>query len=63
MGEGKLDLAIGNLLFEIFRGGPSIALSVKEEHITTMMTLLFTEGSCSSPAISNALTELLMVWS
>ena len=60
-GSGQLDLSIGLLLQETFKGGPSVTLSVKEDHIVTMMNLLLKKGSSSDPAILCALTEILMV--
>jgi len=60
-GKGKLDSSIGNLLLETFKGGPSVTLAVKEEHIKILMKLLLQNGTPSSPAILSALKELLVV--
>lgn len=58
--QEKIDLAImGKLLEEIFSGGPSVTLQVKEKHIVKMMKLFFSEEP--SPSILQALMKLLVV--
>ena len=60
--EGELCSCIGSLLCVIFKGEPSIALSVKERDIVAMMTMLLDKESlCSDPAILCGLIELLTV--
>lgn len=38
--EGVFYDSVGGLLLEIFKGGPSITLAIKESHVVTMMALL-----------------------
>ena len=47
---------VGILLREIFSGGPSITLKIKEEQIIHMMQLVFKKEDCDTPSS----TELLM---
>ena len=60
--QGLLRRHIGNILSAVFRGGPSIALSVKEQHIRELITMLL-KKDCSpyEPAILESLTNLLVV--
>lgn len=62
---GKLGPSIGVLLCEIFSGGPSITLSVKEDQIWRMVCKLFAKGKeahCqTNSALMSALTELIQV--
>lgn len=75
-GKGHFNDSVGGLLQEIFKGGPSFALSIKENHVFAMLALLrepstvqdmqssssHTSSSTSfKAAIVNALTELLVV--
>ena len=61
----KLGPFIGDLLYEVFSGGPSVTLAVKEDHIYTIMNLVFVNRGekCSklNMSIINALLELLLV--
>ena len=59
-GNQALNSCIGDLLQEIFKGGPQIALAVKERQIVTMMYLLF-DKSTQNPSLMSALMQLLMV--
>ena len=63
---GELCPYIGELLCEIFSGGPSITLSVKTDQIWKLMWLIFTRGkenfSHTNTALMDALIELLMVF-
>ena len=63
---GELGPFIGQLLCEIFKGGPSIALSLKYDQIWEMMKLIFARredesNSESACALLGALHELLLV--
>lgn len=59
----KLGLPIGELLQEIFQGGPSITLIVKDQHIAKMMSLslLIASDNCDQHAILQALIDLMVV--
>ena len=63
--NSELGPYIGDLLREVFSGGPSITLAVKEEHIYSIMNLVFLNRGekCTSVNMSiiNALFELLLV--
>ena len=57
---------IGELLREIFRGGPSITLSLKEEHMWKMIRVMFIGGrdnvSMTTAAFLDAFQEILLVY-
>ena len=57
----KICRCMGRLLQSIFNGGPTITLSVKEEHIVIMMNLLFGSRHGCDPAMMSALMELINV--
>ncbi len=56
---------IGDLLREVFSGGPLVTLAVKEEHIYSIMKIVFVNRgktlSHTNVSIINALLELLLV--
>ena len=62
---GDLGPNISELLHEIFRGGPSITLSLKEEQIWKMICLIFAKGKekCSdtNAELLEAIHEFLIV--
>ena len=62
---GELGPYIGELLREIFNGGPSVTLSVKEEQIWRIICLIFAKpkkmNSLTNAALLDALNELLLV--
>ncbi len=63
--SGELGFQIGELLQEVFSGGPSISLSVKEDQIWRIIRLMFGKGkeiyTERNSALLLALNELLMV--
>ena len=63
--SGELGFQIGKLLREVFSGGPSISLSVNEEHIWRIIQLIFGKGKEThtqrNAALLDALNELLIV--
>ena len=62
---GELGPHFSELLREIFKGGPSITLSVKEDQLWKMVRLIFARGkeesSLTNSALLEALHELLLV--
>jgi hypothetical protein len=63
--KGELGPYIGELLREIFAGGPQITLSLKEDQIWKLMRLIFAKGkefnSFTNASLLSALIELLVV--
>ena len=63
--SGELGVLIGELLKEVFSGGPSISLTVKEEQMWRIIKQLFSKGKEAYPLKNStllaALNELLMV--
>lgn len=61
--SGDLGPQIGELLREIFAGGPSITLSMKEEDIWKIMRLIFGKkyNTLTNASLLDALNELLLV--
>ena len=63
--SGELGPYFGELLHEIFTGGPPITLSVKEDQIWKIMRLIFARGkkrnTITNAALLSALNELLLV--
>ena len=63
--SGELGFQIAKLLREVFSGGPSISLSVKEEQIRRMIRLIFGMRKeiyiQRNAALLDALNELMMV--
>ncbi len=63
--SGELGPYIGELLREIFAGGPSMTLSVKEDQIWRMMCLVFSKrkqtNTLTNSYLLEALNELLLV--
>ena len=60
-----LGFQIGELLREVFSGGPSISLSVKEDQMHRIMQTMFANGkedyTSKNSALVGALNELLLV--
>ncbi len=64
--HGALGISIGLLMREVFSGGPSIALKVKDDQIVSIMNFLFIniENEAFIPTkvtLVDALIELLLV--
>ncbi len=63
--SGELGFQIGELLREVFSGGPSISLSVKEDQICSILQTTFVNGrdncTSSNSVLLDALSELLLV--
>lgn len=63
--SGDLGQNISELLREIFRGGPSITLSLNEDQLWRMMLVMFRRekeaDSMNTAALLDALNELLHV--
>lgn len=62
---GELGPYIGELFCEIFKGGPSITLSLKEDQLWQMINLIFARGNESftdtHAVLLDAFHELLIV--
>ena len=59
--SGKLSSYAGELICEIFSGGPLITLKVKKEQVLRMMQLFFANGKEISDCLVHPLQELLLV--
>ena len=63
--SGELGYHIGELLWVVFSGGPSISLSVKEDQLWKIIKLMFAKGkefhAQRNSVLLAALNELLMV--
>lgn len=63
--SGELGFEIGELLREVFSGGTSILLSIKEDQIRRIMWTVFAKGQENSTsknsALIAALNELMLV--
>lgn len=63
--SGPLDFHISELLHEVFRGGPSVTLSLDEDQLWRMIHVIFAKGkettSMATAALLDAFQELLQV--
>jgi hypothetical protein len=63
--SGELGVQIGELLREVFSGGPSISLSIKEDQIHKILQTVLANGkesyTSTNSALLDALNELLLV--
>ena len=63
--SGEIGFQVAELLQEVFSGGPSISLSVKEEQLWRIIKLMFRKGkefyAQRNAVLLRALNELLMV--
>ena len=63
--SGELGFQIGELLQEVFSGGPSVSLSVNEDQIWRIIQLMFSRGKeiyvDRNAALLEALNEILLV--
>lgn len=57
--SGDLGPSVGILLQEIFRGGPTISLAVKEGQIQKMLQSMLAKGKETAAETNSALAEAL----